>query len=66
MDMPDCVAEEYAFESALFFFETNGLWEICNQGMNDAIIEKLSRRINGGTHGLQDRMDKSKKYYEYL
>ena len=66
MDIPDCVAEEYAFDSALFFFETNGLWEICNQGMNDAIIEKLSRRINGGTHGLQDRMDKSKKYYEYL
>ena len=66
MTIPDLVATEYSFESAMFFFDKNKLWSICDQGVNDASILTLTKRINGGTHGLADRSEKTKKYYEYV
>jgi len=66
MTHPDLVATEYSFESAMFFFDKNKLWEICDKGINDAAILALTKRINGGTHGLADRSEKTKKYYEYV
>jgi putative chitinase len=66
MTTPDLVATEYSFESAMFFFDKNKLWEICDKGINDAAILALTKRINGGTHGLADRSEKTKKYYEYV
>ena len=62
MSNPDLVATEFAFESAMFFFERNKLWSICDQGVTDAAILSLTKKINGGTHGLQDRSDKTKKF----
>ena len=66
MTNPDLVATEYSFESAMFFFDKNKLWEICDKGINDAAILALTKRINGGTHGLEDRNQKTKKYYEFV
>ena len=66
MTNPDLVATTYSFESAIFFFDKNKLWSICDQGVNDASILALTKRINGGTHGLADRSEKTKKYYEYV
>ena len=61
MENPDLVATKYAFESAMFFFDKNKLWSICDQGVNDAAILALTKRINGGTIGLADR----KKHYAH-
>ena len=66
MTNPDLVATEYAFESAMFFFESNKLWAICDQGVNDAAILSLTKRINGGTNGLDHRKALTLKYYGYL
>jgi putative chitinase len=66
MTNPDLVATELAFESALWFFDKNKLWSICDQGINDAAILALTKRINGGTHGLDDRKQKTKKYATWL
>ena len=66
MTNPDLVATTYSFESAMFFFDKNRLWSICDQGVNDAAILSLTKKINGGTHGLADRSEKTKKYYEYV
>lgn len=62
MKNPDLVATELCFESALWFFDRNKLWSICDKGVNDAAILALTKRINGGTHGLDDRRAKTKKY----
>jgi putative chitinase len=66
LDNPDLVATELGFESALWFFDANKLWSICDQGINDAAILQLTKRINGGTHGLDDRKLKTKKYASWL
>ena len=66
MENPDLVAGELAIESALWFFDRNKLWSICDQGINDAAILQLTKRINGGTHGLDDRKLKTKKYASWL
>jgi putative chitinase len=66
MTNPDLVATELAFESALWFFDKNKLWSICDQGINDAAILALTKRINGGTHGLDDRKQKTKKFAAWL
>jgi putative chitinase len=63
---PDLVAGELCFESALWFFDRNKLWGICDQGINDAAILALTKRINGGTHGLDDRKLKTKKFAGWL
>ena len=63
---PDLVATEYAFESALYFFESNNLWVICDKGIDDKTITSLTKRINGGTHGLEDRVLLTNKYYGYV
>lgn len=65
MSNPDVVATELAFESAMFFFERNKLWAICDQGITDAAILSLTKKINGGTHGLADRSERTKKYFAW-
>lgn len=66
MTNPDLVATDFAFESAMFFFDSNKLWTICDQGVNDASILALTKRVNGGTNGLDHRKELTKKYYGWL
>lgn len=63
---PDIVAKDLAFESAIFFFDRNKLWDICDKGVTDKTILSLTKRINGGTNGLDDRIEKTKMYYNWL
>lgn len=63
---PDAVATEYAFDSARFFFDRNKLWDICDKGVTDETILALTKRVNGGTHGLEDRASRTKQYYSWL
>ena len=66
MTNPDLVANELAFESAIFFFDKNKLWDICDKGVTKDTILALTKRINGGTHGLADREEKTIKYYGWV
>ena len=66
MTNPDLVATELCFESALWFFDNNKLWKICDQGVNDAAVVALTKRVNGGTHGLDDRTTRTRKYANWL
>jgi putative chitinase len=66
MTNPDLVAGELAFESAMFFFERNNLWAICDKGLGVPAITALTKRINGGTHGLDDRIAKTNKFSAWI
>jgi putative chitinase len=63
---PDIVATDLAFESAMWFFDTNKLWTLCDAGITDDAITKLTKRINGGTNGLADRLAKTKQYATWI
>lgn len=55
---PDLVATKYPLISAAFFFEKNGLWAICDKGNTPDVVTMVTKRVNGGTHGLDDRLSK--------
>ena len=63
---PDLVANKYPLASAAFFFDSNKLWSICDQGSSDEIVTKVTKRVNGGTIGLPDRIKHFKEYYNLL
>ena len=63
---PSPIATELAMDSAIFFFEKNGLFNLADEGVNDDVIKKITRRVNGGYHGLDDRIEKTRKIYGWL
>ena len=63
---PDLVANKYPLASAAFFFDSNKLWSTCDQGSSDEIVTKVTKRVNGGTIGLVDRIKHFKEYYNLL
>ena len=63
---PDLVATKYPLASAAFFFDSNKLWSICDKGADDATVTSVTKRVNGGTIGLADRIKHFKEYYNLL
>ena len=63
---PDLVATKYPLASAAFFFDSNKLWAICDKGADDATVTAVTKRVNGGTIGLADRIKHFKEYYNLL
>ena len=63
---PDKVATHYALLSAAWFFSKNGLHKMADQGSTDAVVTLITKRVNGGTIGLADRIKHFKEYYHLL
>lgn len=65
-DNPDLVATDYALASAAWFWSKNGLNKIADTGATDAAVTMITKRVNGGTIGLPDRIKHFKEYYSLL
>mgnify|MGYP002697718936 FL=1 len=63
---PTLLEEDYAMETAIWFFRKNNLWKICDEGVSDDVIKKLTKRINGGYTGLDHRIKETNKIYEWV
>jgi putative chitinase len=63
---PDLVATKYPLASAAFFFDSNKLWAICDKGADTATVTAVTKRVNGGTIGLPDRIKHFQEYYHLL
>lgn len=63
---PDLVATKYPLASAAFFFNSNGIWKVCDRGTGDDVIKAVTRLVNGGENGLNDRIKHFKEYYSLL
>ena len=63
---PQAVADKYALLSAAWFFNKNGLHKIADGGATDAVVTSITKRVNGGTIGLADRIKHFKEYHALL
>lgn len=66
LEYPEWVEKEYFFEAALFYFKVNNLWTIANKGVNTTTVKTITRKINGGYNGLDDRIHKTNYYYSLI
>jgi putative chitinase len=63
---PTLVATQYPLASAAWFFNKNGLHKIADGGATDAVVTSITKRVNGGTIGLPDRIKHFKEFYAVL
>jgi putative chitinase len=63
---PDLVATNYPLVSAAWFFERNKLNEIADLGGSKEIITRVTKKVNGGTHGLDSRIIYFNKFFKKL
>jgi putative chitinase len=63
---PDLVATKYPLASAAFFFDSNKLWSICDKGASRSVVESVTKRVNGGLIGIDDRWKHFQEYYNLL
>jgi putative chitinase len=61
---PDLVATKYPLSSAAFFFWKNDIFAVCDNGFGLDVITAVTKRVNGGVNGLQDRVDKFNTFYK--
>lgn len=64
---PDLVATKYPLASAGFFFNSNGIWAVCDQGSSDANVLAVSKRVNGDPpHAVPERTQYFRKFFNAL
>jgi putative chitinase len=63
---PDLVSTKYPLASAAFFFQKTKLWEMCAKGADTKTITDITKKINGGTHGLDDRIARFNAIYSVI
>jgi putative chitinase len=63
---PDLVATTYPLISAAWFFNKNNLNEIADLGGTKEIITRVTKKVNGGTHGIDSRISYFNKFYKKL
>ena len=60
------MATQYPLLSAAWFFHKNKLNKIADEGSTREIVEKITRRINGGLNGIEHRVSEFSYYYRLL
>jgi putative chitinase len=64
---PDLVANTYPLASAGFFFNSNNIWAVCDQGSDNATVFAVSKRVNGNPpHAVPERTAFFKEYFAAL
>ena len=63
---PDLVATKYPLLSAAWFWNTRSLNPLADQGSGDEVVTNITKKVNGGLNGLDDRIQHFKNYYALL
>jgi len=63
---PSLLEEDYAFEVANWYFQRNKIFQLADKGVDDNTISEITRRVNGGQHGLYDRARQTRKVHSWL
>ena len=63
---PEKVASSYALLSAAWFFNKNGLHKMADGGASVDTVKAITKRVNGGYIGIDDRIKLFNEYYKLL
>lgn len=63
---PDLVATKYPLLSAAWFWNKNSLNALADGGATDDVVTKITKRVNGGTIGLADRIKHFHEFHNLL
>lgn len=63
---PDLVATKYPLLSAAWFWNSRTLNTLADKGATVADVTAITKKVNGGENGLDDRIAKFKKFYALL
>lgn len=63
---PDLVATKYPLLSAAWFWNSRNLNTLADKGATDDDVTSITKKVNGGIHGLADRISKFKLFYNEL
>ena len=66
IENPERVATEFPLLSAAWFFDRNGINDIADEGSDAATVRKITKKINGGTIGFDDRLKRFNEFYSIL
>lgn len=66
MDNPDLVSDKYSLTSSAWFFIANKLDKKSDGGTSVNVIKDITRIINGGYNGLEERIKLFDYYYQIL
>lgn len=66
LNNPDLVVEKYALLSAAWFWNSRSLNSLADKGSSDSVVTEITKKVNGGTLGLDERIKNFKKYYALL
>lgn len=66
LNNPDLVATKYPLLSAAWFWNSRSLNNSADGGATDAAVTAITKKVNGGTIGLADRIKHFKEYYALL
>lgn len=66
IETPDLVATKYPLLSAAWFWNSRGLNTLADKGATDAEVTAITKKVNGGTIGLPDRIKHFKEFHALL
>jgi len=63
---PNLIAIKYPLSSAAWYFEKRKIWQVCDEGIDIETIKKVTKLVNGGYNGLEDRISKTNIFYKLI
>ena len=66
LENPDLVATKYPLLSAAWYWNSRKINATADLGATDDTVTKVTKLVNGGTIGLEDRKKHFKEYYSLL
>lgn len=63
---PDLVATKYPLFSAGWFWNSRKLNDLADLGADQQVVADITKKINGGYHGLEDRVNQFNKFYDLV
>jgi putative chitinase len=66
VETPDLVATKYPLLSAAWYWNSRSLNVDADKGATDAVVTAVTKKVNGGSIGLEDRIKHFKEFYALL